>query len=226
MKRETIPYDVITFDCYGTLVDWETGISDAFLSAARAEGRTLGRDAVLAAYADIEPRVEASGYRMYREVLTDTAAEVARRLGWPLERERARFLAESLPAWKLFPDTNPSLSALRDRGYRLGILSNVDDDLLAGTRKLLAVPFDVIVTAEQVKSYKPAHGHFVAARARLAGQRWLHAAQSYFHDVVPAAALGIPVVWVNRKGERPADAARPDGEVQTLAGLVEWLDRS
>ena len=219
-------YDVITFDCYGTLIDWEAGIADAFLGAARADGRTLVRDAVLSAYAEIEPRVEAGGYRRYRDVLTDTAVEVARSLGWPLTRERAGFLAESLPAWSAFPDTNPSLQALRDRGYRLGILSNVDDDLLAGTRKLLAVPFGVLVTAEQVRSYKPAHGHFLEARTRLAGRRWLHAGQSHFHDVVPAAALGIPVVWVNRKGERPTGAARPDGEVKSLAGLVEWLDRS
>lgn len=219
-------YDVITFDCYGTLVDWETGIADAFLGAARAEGRTLAREAVLSAYAEIEPRVEAGGYRRYREVLTDTAVAVARKLGWHLERERARFLPESLPTWKVFPDTNPSLVALRDRGYRLGILSNVDDDLLAGTRRLFSVPFDVLVTAEQVRSYKPAPGHFIQAGTRLAGQRWLHAAQSYFHDVEPASALGISVVWVNRKKERPMGAARPDGQVTSLTGLVEWLDRA
>lgn len=218
------PFDVITFDCYGTLIDWETGISEAFLGAARAEGRVLEREAVLAAYAEVEPVVEAGGYRRYRDVLADTAVEVARRLGWPLTRERARFLPESLPAWNPFPDTNPSLAALRERGHQLGILSNVDEDLLAGTRKQLAVPFDLVVTAEQVRCYKPAHGHFLEARSRLAGKRWLHAAQSYFHDVVPCAALGIPVVWVNRKRERPSGPARPDGEVTTLAELVSWLD--
>jgi 2-haloacid dehalogenase/putative hydrolase of the HAD superfamily len=215
---------VITFDCYGTLIDWETGIAEAFLGAARKGGRALDRGAVLAAYAEIEPTVEASGYRRYREVLTDTAVEVAGRLGWRLDRDRARFLAESLPGWRPFADTGPALMALRERGYRLGVLSNVDDDLLAGTRRHFPVGFDLLVTAQQVGSYKPAAGHFLEARRRLAQQRWLHAAQSYFHDVEPAVALGIPVVWINRKGERPAGAARPDAEVTTLTGLVTWLD--
>ncbi len=219
------PYDVISFDCYGTLIDWETGIAEAFWAAARVDGKAPARDALLAAYAEVEPRVEGGGYRRYRDVLRDTAVEVARRLGWTLAPDRARFLAESLPAWRPFPDTNPSLSALHDRGYRLGILSNVDDDLLAGTRQQLSGRFDLVVTAEQVGSYKPAPGHFLEARKRVSGKRWLHVAQSYFHDVEPAVALGVPVVWVNRKGEPPAGAARPDGEVRDLAGLVEWLDR-
>jgi FMN phosphatase YigB (HAD superfamily) len=101
----------------------------------------------------------------------------------------------------------------------------VDDDLLAGTRRHFPVRFDLLVTAQQVGSYKPAAGHFLEARRRLAGQRWLHAAQSYFHDVEPAVALGIPVIWINRKGERPAGAARPTAQVTTLAELVDWLDR-
>lgn len=218
------PYDVITFDCYGTLIDWESGIAQAFLLAGRATGKALEREAVLAAYAEVEPTIEAGGYRRYREVLTDTAVEVARRLGWALERDRARFLADSLPGWRPFSDTNPSLAALAARGYRLGILSNVDDDLLAGTRRYLPTGFELLITAERVGSYKPAHGHFLETRKRLSGARWLHAAQSYFHDVEPAHALGVPVVWVNRKHEQPTGAARPDGEVTDLAGLVDWLD--
>jgi len=217
------PFDVITFDCYGTLIDWETGIAEAFLAAARGDGVVLDRGAVLAAYAEVEPAVEAGGYRPYREVLAETAVEVARRLGWLLTREGARFLPESLLRWRPFPDTGPALEALRSAGYALGILSNVDDDLLAGTLAHFPVRFDLLVTAQQVGSYKPAHGHFLEARRRLAGRRWLHAAQSYFHDVEPAAALGVPVVWVNRKGERPGGAARPEGEVGDLAAMVAWL---
>ncbi len=217
-------YDVITFDCYGTLIDWEAGIAEAFLAAASADGVTLDRGAVLAAYAEVEPAVEAGRFRPYRDVLTETAVEVGRRLGWRLTRDGAQFLPESLPRWKPFPDTGSALEALRVAGYSLGILSNVDDDLLAGTRRHFPVSFDWLVTAQQVGSYKPAHGHFLEAQRRLSGRRWLHAAQSYFHDVEPAAALGIPVAWVNRKGERPGGAARPDAEVADLAGLVEWLD--
>ncbi|MBI2537877.1 MAG: HAD hydrolase-like protein [Gemmatimonadetes bacterium] len=221
-----MPFDVITFDCYGTLIDWEAGIAEAFLAAARGDGVALDRGAVLAAYAEVEPAVEAGRYRLYRDVLAETAVEVARRLGWGLSREEARFLPESLPRWEPFPDTGPALEALCRAGYALGILSNVDDDLLAGTRRRFPVGFDLLVTAQQVGSYKPAPGHFLEARRRLAGRRWLHAAQSYFHDVEPAGALGIPVVWVNRKGERPGGAARPEGEVADLAALVPWLARA
>jgi len=219
------PFDVITFDCYGTLIDWETGIAEAFLAAAGAEGVTLDGGAVLAAYAALEPEVEAGRFRPYREVLAETAVRVARRLGWGITWQGARFLPESLPRWRPFPDTGPALEALHRAGYALGILSNVDDDLLAGTLEHFPVRFDLLVTAQHAGSYKPAHGHFLEARRRLGGRRWLHAAQSYFHDVAPAAALGIPVVWVNRKRERPASAARPDGEVAGLAEVLAWLDR-
>lgn len=218
-------YDIVTFDCYGTLIDWETGISRAFAEAAAADGRRLDPAAVLEAYAEEEPVVEAESYRRYGDVLTETARRVAARLGWPLSGERARFLAESLPGWPPFPDTNPALERLAAAGYRLGILSNVDDDLLEATRRHFTVGFDtrLIVTAQQVGSYKPAAGHFETARQRIGGSRWLHAAQSYFHDVVPARALGIPVAWINRKGEAAADGGRADYEFRTLAELADWL---
>lgn len=216
-------YDIVTFDCYGTLVDWEGGIAAAFLAAAAAEGLRLERAAVLAAYAELEPRVQAGTYRRYRDVLAETARLVAGRLGWALAPERTGFLGESLPRWPPFPDTNPALARLAAAGYRLGILSNVDDDLIAETRKHFTVPFDLVVTAQQVSAYKPAPDHFLEARRRLGGARWLHAAQSYFHDVVPARALGIPAAWVNRKGEPPSGPARPDRELRTLTELADWL---
>jgi 2-haloalkanoic acid dehalogenase type II len=216
-------YDVITFDCYGTLIDWETGISAAFTSAAAADGRVLDRRQVLEAYAEIEPAVEAEAYRRYRDVLTETAQRVAERLGWHLSEERAAFLPDSLPAWEPFNDTNPALERLAGAGYTLGILSNVDDDLLAGTRRHFRVSFDLLVTAQQVGSYKPAHGHFRVARQRIGARRWLHAAQSYFHDVVPARALGIPTAWINRKAERAPDGGRADHEFRTLTELADWL---
>ena len=214
-------YDVITFDCYGTLIDWEAGISAAF--AAAADAQPLDRTQVLKAYAEIEPMVEAAPYRRYGDVLTETAQRVAERLGWPLSQEHARFLPASLPDWPPFADTNPALERLVAAGYSLGILSNVDDDLLAGTRRHFTVPFELIVTAQQVGSYKPAHGHFIEARQRLAGKRWLHAAQSYFHDVVPACALGIPIAWINRKSEAASDGRRADRELHTLTELADWL---
>jgi len=217
------PYDVLTFDCYGTLIDWERGISDALEAAARVDGVKLERASALAAYHAIEPVVQAERYRTYREVLMLTAQRVAERLGWRLAPGRASFLADSLPSWPPFVDTNAALQRLAGAGYRLAILSNVDDDLLAGTRKHLGVDFEFVVTAQQVGSYKPAPAHFAAARQRIGGARWLHVAQSWFHDVQPARALGIPTAWINRKRERRADGAPPDAEFATLGEAAAWL---
>ncbi len=180
-------------------------------------------EAALRLYVEIEAAVEAGPYQGYRAVLTETARRIAARLGWPLPESRAGFLAESMPAWPPFPDTNPALRRLADAGYRLGILSNVDDDLLAWTRRHLAAFFEIVVTAQQAGSYKPAPRHFTMARDLIGSERWLHAAQSYFHDIVPARALGIPVAWINRKGETAPDGGKPDRECRTLADLADWL---
>ena len=217
------PYDVITFDCYGTLIDWERGITDAFARALAATRSATSLGGVLAAYHEIEPVVEDEPYRSYREILTEVERRVAHRLGWAVPEALAGFIAESLPRWPPFPDTNPALERLVAAGYRLGILSNVDDDLLTGTRRHFTVGFDLLVTAQQVGSYKPALGHFLRARDRLGAARWLHAAQSYFHDVVPARALAIPVAWINRKHQAPAGPARPDREFSSLRELADWL---
>ena len=218
------PYDVVTFDCYGTLIDWEGGLAEAFARAAAADGIKADRETVLRLYHEIEPMVEAETYRRYRSVLAETARRLATRLGWTVSEAQAAFLPESLPGWPPFLDTNAALERLARAGYRLGILSNVDDDLLAGTRRHFTVSFDLLVTAQQVGSYKPAPGHFQTARERIGGQRWLHAAQSYFHDVRPARGLGIPVAWINRHGQPvPADGPRPDREFRDLDGLAAWL---
>jgi 2-haloalkanoic acid dehalogenase type II len=218
-------WDIVTFDCYGTLIDWEQGIIDAFRAAASADGLRLDVEAVLSAYREIEPLVEAEAFRLYRDVLTETARRVAKCLGWALPDARATFLAESLPGWRPFADTNPALERIAKTGHRLGILSNVDDDLLAGTRRHFTVSFDtnLIVTAEQVRSYKPASGHFDTARARIGGHTWLHAAQSFFHDVMPAGRLGIPVVWINRTGVAPLEKSCAAAEVRTLTEFADWL---
>jgi len=213
------PYDVITFDCYGTLVDWEGGIHAAFTAA----GASVDRVKLLRAYAETEPDVQAESYRPYRDVLAETARRVAARIGWMLPEHRAGFLADSLRHWKPFPDTVPALERLAAAGYRLGILSNIDDDLLAGTLLELGVGFDPIVTAEKVRAYKPAHAHFEAARERIGKARWLHAAQSYFHDIVPARALGISNAWINRKRDLSSDGGLPDKELPTLEALADWL---
>lgn len=214
-------FDIVTFDCYGTLIDWESGIPNAFIAAAREDGVELQRGAILHAYAETEPAVESEHYRLYRDVLTETAVRVANKLGWT--PRRPQFLAESLPSWTPFPDTNPALERLIAAGHRLGILSNTDDALLAATRRHFTVDFELIVTAEQVRSYKPAPPHFLTARKAIGNQRWLHAAQSNFHDIVPANALGIPTAWVNRRGEAALAGGTPSFEVADLQGLADRL---
>lgn len=223
MAHDMRKYDVITFDCYGTLIDWESGIADAFLRAAREDGIDLRREEVLRAYALIEPVVEREHFRLYRDVLTETATRVAHALGWALAFERGTFLVSSLAYWKPFADTNAALERLRGAGYRLGILSNVDDDLIAATRRRLTVDFDFVITAEQVQSYKPAHGHFLEAKKRIGDAPWLHAAQSNYHDVVPCNQLGIPSAWVNRRGETALPGGTPTFEVRDLAALADAL---
>jgi 2-haloacid dehalogenase/putative hydrolase of the HAD superfamily len=215
-------FDLITFDCYGTLIDWEQGLITAFQREATRLGRALEAAAIVAAYHAEEAVVESESYRAYRDVLTETGRRVAARLGLPIEAERAAFLAESLPHWPPFADTNAALERLAQR-YGLGILSNIDDDLLALTRRHFTVEFDLIVTAQQVGSYKPAHGHFIEARRRKGAARWLHAAQSNFHDIVPANALGIPNAWINRHHEQPLPNGTPGREFSDLTGLADWL---
>ncbi|RUL86137.1 HAD family hydrolase [Tautonia sociabilis] len=219
-------YDVITFDCYGTLIDWERGIQDAFAGEAFRSGTTFDGDAILRAYHELEPRVEAETFRPYREVLGEMARRVSREFHWEIDPGRLGFLAESLPHWAPFPETGEALRRLAKEGYRLGILSNVDDDLLSASRRAMPDVFDpdLIVTAEAVGSYKPAVGHFEEARRRIGGCSWLHAAQSDFHDIQPATALGIPSAWVNRKRERSTgDGPRPILEVSSLKELADRL---
>lgn len=213
-------FEIVTFDCYGTLIDWESGITGAFASI----GCDASRDALLAAYSRVEPVVQSREYRPYREVLKETSRIILESFGTRLPAGREDFLPESLPGWKPFADTNAALSRLKQAGFRLGILSNVDDDLLTATCRHIPIPFDFTITAQQVRSYKPSHAHFLAARASLKDARWLHAAQSWFHDIVPCAALGIPSAWINRRHEDlPPGGAAPALLFPDLATFADHL---
>jgi 2-haloalkanoic acid dehalogenase type II len=203
-------FDIITFDCYGTLIDWESGIRAAF-AAAGVDG-----DAALRAYADVEFVVENEKYRSYRDVLRETASRIAPHV-------KTTFLVDSLPSWKPFRDTNPALERLHRAGIRLGILSNVDDDLIAATRKHFTVDFDLVITAQQVRSYKPGHAHFVTARQRIGKAKWLHAARSNLHDIIPANQLGIANAWINRHGDKARAGGTPTYEFRDLAGLADAM---
>ncbi len=220
----------ITFDCYGTLVDWESGILAAMIPLARSHGVEASSEAVLAAYARAEAAAEQGKYVRYREVLRRTFTGMAKDLGFAPQPGEVDTLSDSLPEWDPFPDTPSSLRVLANH-YRLGVISNVDEDLFAGTHARLGVRFDLVVTAESVGAYKPSPEMFehALARAGLAPDQVLHAAQSAYHDIAPARALGIPTVHVVRASGRdgagavPAATAEADWTVPDLRGLVALL---
>lgn len=218
---------VITFDCYGTLIDWEKGIRNAFHNAILKTGGDPGLESkAFEAYEEEERRVEKERpHLLYREVLAKTSLAVARKIGWKLPEAESTFLARELPSWTPFPDTNPSLARLA-RKHALGILSNVDNDLLSGTARHFTSPFEIKVTAESVRSYKPAFGHFEEARRVIGDRGWVHVAGSEYHDIEPAVRLGIRAVWVNRKKAPPMRnySEKQVLEVKDLVELVTRLD--
>lgn len=215
-------FDIVTFDCYGTLVDWRAGIVGAFREAGRLPPDVTGEH-LLRLHAEIEPAVQSERFRSYRDVLRLTALRMIDRMGGTPPQDGGDFLPDSVTAWPVFADTNAALARLRATGMELGILSNIDDELLRGTLRQIDVDFAFAVTAEQVQAYKPNHAHFLAARDRVGSRRWLHAAQSFFHDIQPAHDLGIPAAWVNRLAEAPHGDAVPDMEIRDLEELANQL---
>jgi 2-haloacid dehalogenase len=218
---------VLTFDCYGTLIDWETGILSTLQPILMAHGVTAEDERLLALHGELESAAEQGPYMSYRQLLATVLRGFGERLGFiPSAIEQSRF-ADSVGDWPPFPDTRVALRALQRR-FRLAIISNTDDDLFARSNQRLEVTFDCIVTAQQVKSYKPSLNNFRQAleRIRVPKEQVLHVAQSLFHDHVPAKQLGLETVWVNRRrgkagpGATPPAHAQPDLEVQDLATLV------
>ena len=220
-------FEFVTFDCYGTLIDWETGIRRAFKQALEGMGLSQPQEGeLLELYQEEEKRIEGQmPYRKYREVLALAASSAARKFGKTIPEKLSTVLAEQLPSWSPFPDTNPAIERLATE-YTLGILSNVDNDLLAGTLKHFTVPFDLVVTAERVRSYKPGTEHFEEARRIVGADRgWLHVAASLYHDIEPASRLGINTAWINRKNS--PEGKRLKGtivrETKNLTQLADWL---
>ena len=220
-------FRVLTFDCYGTLIDWESGILAALGPLLEAHGKSLADDKLLELFGELEAEAEAGEYQSYRKVLEGVARGVGRRLGFEASEQEARALPESLKHWPPFPDTVAALGKLKSR-FKLAIVSNTDDDLFADTARLLEVPFDWVVTAQQAGSYKPSHRNFKLALERIAlpPNQVLHCAQSIYHDIVPARELGLATVWVNRRGSKGGGATkaaqgRPDVEVPDLKTLAE-----
>jgi 2-haloacid dehalogenase len=210
-----------TFDCYGTLVDWDGGIGHELTRLwPDADVREL-----LGRYQEIEPRVELDSALPYREVLKESLVLLADHEGLQLPPGEQYALSNSLPSWRVFPEVPGALAELRRRGWRLVPLSNTDADLLAASMDAIGVPFDGAVVAGEIGSYKPAHGHWQAFAERFAPQpgRHVHVAASLFHDITPAHELGIPAVWINRLDET-SDLPR-EAELTDLALLPDTLDR-
>ena len=227
-------FTTISFDCYGTLIDWESGILPALRGVLGSHGQSqsLSDAAILELYGEFEAEAESGPYQSYRDVLQSVVRAFADRFHFEASDAEIRSLYESIHSWRPFPDTVAALHELQKR-YKLVVISNIDNDLFAETRKRLDVQFDGVITAEQARSYKPSINNFQIALRTLAlsPDRLLHAAQSVYHDVVPARSLGISTVWVNRKSARPgigavrssaalASEKRADFEVPDLASLA------
>ncbi|HJW67436.1 MAG TPA: HAD-IA family hydrolase [Gaiellaceae bacterium] len=201
-----------TFDCYGTLVDWNAGIR---AQLARVFGDERAGE-LLERYHEVEPQLQADGKLSYREVLT----EAMRQLGAPVEEETA--LADSLPSWQPFPEVPEALGEAGHQGWKLAILSNTDRDYIEASMERLGVPFEFAIVASEIGSYKPALGHWRAFEERVGTPPDVHVAASLFHDVAPANDLGLPSVWINRLGEQPRP--QPTRELPDLTRLAETLE--
>ena len=222
--------EALTFDCYGTLVDWETGILTTLRRVLANHGTERNDGELLELFGRLESLIESTSFGRYRDVLEAVMSAMASQLGFAASEDERTALADELGGWPVFPDTRDALERLGSR-YRLAIVSNVDDDLFADTQRAIGVQFDEVVTAQQIESYKPAPEHFheVLRRLALEPSQVIHVAQSLFHDIGPVSALGWQTVWVRRgaqdgqPGATPAADATPTCMVDDLAAAADLL---
>jgi 2-haloacid dehalogenase len=220
-------FEILTFDCYGTLINWEDGILRCLRRILTAHNQQVDDATILRLYGDFEASAEQGEFRSYRKILNSVVWQFGKQFGFSSSDREVGSLAESLKEWKPWPDTVEALRLLKDR-FRLGIISNVDDDLFAATRPQLEVEFSQIITAQQARAYKPSLKIFDLALSRVGApaNRILHVGQSLYHDVIPAQSIGLATVWVNRPSARTgvgavkAAEAQPDLQVTSLAELV------
>jgi 2-haloacid dehalogenase len=221
-------FDALTFDCYGTLIDWEAGILAELRTALSPHGVDATDDELLERYAGAEAGLESGPYLRYREILAGGLRSIASELGTTVTDTEAATFGGSVARWQAFPDSVAALARLKTR-FRLGVLTNCDDDLFAASNRRLGVEFDWIVTAQQVGAYKPNERNFAALFERLAADgvgpdRILHVAQSLFHDHAPARRLGMTTVWIDRRHARPGTGATPPADAKPDARFTSMAD--
>lgn len=220
-------FKCLSFDCYGTLIDWEAGLSGALSGVLESHGVSLGREELLERYGEAEAELEGGDFRPYREVLREALVGLAKGTGVEPSSEEVEEFPFTIRDWPAFPDTRETLTRLKEK-YRLIVLSNIDDDLFRLSEPALGVEFDEVFTAQQIGSYKPALENFeyLIEHCGVEQQEILHVAQSLYHDIAPAKQLGLTAVWVNRRagmkgpGATPASDAQADLEVPDLATLA------
>jgi 2-haloacid dehalogenase len=206
----------VTMDCFGTLIDWEKGIGDAFRREAERDGLTIDVDALLRRFFEVQAQLMAGSYELYAEVLRRAAVKVAEEIDWDIEPSRAQFLPDSVASWPPFREANAAMERLRDR-YQIGIISNIDDKLLGISRRHLRTDLDLVVTAQQVRSYRPDPTHFREGARRIGGKKgWVHIGSGYATDVAPLLKMNVPVIWVNRHGEKLEGRKAPTATVRNL----------
>ena len=221
-KRSEIEW--VTVDCYGTLIDWDKGISEAFQKEAAEDGLTLDIKSLLMRFYDLHYEVMGGSYELYAEVLRRAAVKAAAEVGWTLEPSRAQFLPDSIGSWQPFRESNAAMDRLRQK-YNLGIVSNIDDKLLGISRRHLRTELDLVVTAQQVRSYKPEPAHFKECARRIGKKKgWVHITSGHYSDVEPLIKMRVPVIWINRRGEKlESGQKKPTAEVKNLREATKKL---
>lgn len=223
-------FEALSFDCYGTLIDWESGITPVLRQLVNAHQINMSDQELLELFAELEPEAQSGDYKPYRQILREVVENMGKRLEFTPTETELNSLADSIQNWQPFPDTVAALKALKEK-YKLVIISNIDDDLFAQTNPHLQIEFDHIITAQQAKSYKPSPHNFKFAleKTGISPDKLLHVAQSIFHDIVTAKSLGLTTVWVNRRqgqegsGATKPASAEPDLEVPDLKTLVSLI---
>jgi 2-haloacid dehalogenase len=213
----------VTTDCYGTLIDWEKGILEAFSIEAKKDGVSFEAQPLLRRFMEVQAEIMAGSYELYAEVLRRTAVKIAGEIGWELEPSRAQFLPDSVERWGPFRESNAAMDRLGKK-YQIGIISNIDDKLLGISRRHLRTELDLVVSAQQVRSYKPDPVHFKECARRIGGKKgWLHIGCNYENEIAPVLKMRVPVIWVNRHNEKLDGRKPPTATVKNLRDAVKLL---